>query len=320
MILTCPSCGTQYAVKDGAIPEGGRKVRCAACGHSWHQDPDASEAPESQPTEQVAEPESHTSEVAAPPMEEGGSEPAYDPYETQPSPPEFEDAPDEAQPDEFETPEPGSEEYDRGEPESAAYQPTEPDLASTGPILAEQPTAVPVPPPDGEAWPGARGDEDQWDLQKELADREEIEAVESETGADRKRNWLMAAVIVLVLVVAVVAALWFLAPDSLRRQIGMAGPPTVLQIAPGTPERQKLASGNELVMVSGRVINPSAKQQNVPPIQAELRDKGGKLLYSWTIAPPTRTLPPGASATFNSAQMDVPPSGLDSTVTLSLKG
>ena len=27
MILTCPSCGTQYAVKDGAIPEGGRKVR-----------------------------------------------------------------------------------------------------------------------------------------------------------------------------------------------------------------------------------------------------------------------------------------------------
>src|SRR6185437_17083321 len=38
MILTCPSCGTQYAVKDGAIPPEGRKVRCAACGHSWHQE------------------------------------------------------------------------------------------------------------------------------------------------------------------------------------------------------------------------------------------------------------------------------------------
>src|SRR6185295_17554211 len=40
MILTCPSCGTQYVVKDGAIPPGGRQVRCAACKHSWHQDPE----------------------------------------------------------------------------------------------------------------------------------------------------------------------------------------------------------------------------------------------------------------------------------------
>ena len=320
MILTCPSCGTQYAVKDGAIPDGGRKVRCAACGHSWHQDPDPSEAPESQPMEQVAEPESYTSGEPAAPLAEAAPEPAYDPYETQPSAPEFEDAPDEAQPDEYQAPEPEPEGYHHGEPESAAYEPTEPDLTAAEPTLAEEPIAVPVPPPDGEPWPQPRAEEDQWDLQKELPDREEIEAVESETGADRKRNWLLAAVIVLALVVAIVAALWFLAPDSLRRQIGMSGPPTVLQIAPGTPERQKLASGNELVMVSGRVINPSAKQQNVPPIQAELRDKGGKLLYSWTIAPPTRTLPPGASATFNSAQMDVPPSGLDSTVTLSLKG
>src|SRR3569833_2220953 len=38
MILTCPSCGTQYVVKDGAIPPGGRQVRCASCKHSWHQD------------------------------------------------------------------------------------------------------------------------------------------------------------------------------------------------------------------------------------------------------------------------------------------
>src|SRR6476620_3848746 len=43
MILTCPNCGTQYVVKDGAIPPGGRQVRCASCKHSWHQDPDGAD-------------------------------------------------------------------------------------------------------------------------------------------------------------------------------------------------------------------------------------------------------------------------------------
>src|SRR5688500_1089329 len=41
MILTCPACDTKYVVKDGAIPPGGRQVRCASCKHSWHQDPEA---------------------------------------------------------------------------------------------------------------------------------------------------------------------------------------------------------------------------------------------------------------------------------------
>jgi predicted Zn finger-like uncharacterized protein len=43
MILTCPDCGTQYVVKDGAIPPEGRQVRCAACKHSWHQEPEPGE-------------------------------------------------------------------------------------------------------------------------------------------------------------------------------------------------------------------------------------------------------------------------------------
>ena len=55
MILTCPACNTKYVVKDGAIPPGGRQVRCASCKHSWHQDPDAAAAKsapvETQPVE-----------------------------------------------------------------------------------------------------------------------------------------------------------------------------------------------------------------------------------------------------------------------------
>src|SRR4051794_29864433 len=65
MILTCPSCGTQYVVKDGAIPPQGRQVRCASCKHSWHQDPESGSAPE-QATVTDAAPQAGTGQVSEP--------------------------------------------------------------------------------------------------------------------------------------------------------------------------------------------------------------------------------------------------------------
>jgi len=46
MILTCPSCGTRYSVDGSKFPSQGRTVRCAKCGHSWHQAPEAESEPE----------------------------------------------------------------------------------------------------------------------------------------------------------------------------------------------------------------------------------------------------------------------------------
>ena len=37
MIVGCPSCATRYRVEPAALGEGGRRVRCARCGHVWRE-------------------------------------------------------------------------------------------------------------------------------------------------------------------------------------------------------------------------------------------------------------------------------------------
>lgn len=38
MILTCPQCATRYQADAAKFQPAGRNVRCAKCGHLWHQD------------------------------------------------------------------------------------------------------------------------------------------------------------------------------------------------------------------------------------------------------------------------------------------
>lgn len=49
MRLTCPNCGAQYQVADGAIPATGRDVQCSNCNHVWFEMPGA--APEPAPND-----------------------------------------------------------------------------------------------------------------------------------------------------------------------------------------------------------------------------------------------------------------------------
>lgn len=276
MILTCPSCSTQYAVKDGAIPAHGRKVRCASCGNSWHQDP---EPPAAEPDAKSEE--SHDAAVAAEasvPPGEPASEPAEEPI--------------------------------------AGYSTVQP--VAPGPTGVEPPMAIPVPAADDSHWEMVGQDraEAEFDPNKEIPDVADIWAVQDESETDSRRNWWRAVLIGLLLVAALALAFWLLAPDSLRRSVGFgAASATPLQIT-AQGDRQTLASGNELLAVSGRIINPSAQSQPVPPIRAQVRDGSGRVLHSWTIAPPARRLAPGASASFNSAEMDVPAGGDQLTVTL----
>jgi predicted Zn finger-like uncharacterized protein len=53
MIVTCPECSTRYLVDPQSMGQVGRSVRCANCGHTWHQTPPAPE-PRPEPVEPEA--------------------------------------------------------------------------------------------------------------------------------------------------------------------------------------------------------------------------------------------------------------------------
>ena len=278
MILTCPSCGTQYVVKDGAIPPEGRQVRCASCKRSWHQDAPAMELTDEVQASGEAEPADDEESIVEATVIEPRSGP---------------------------------------ELEERAYEEAMIDEDADAESIAETAPVAPIAEPAPEAAPAAASD---WDAppQAEAADEDFSPfAAPDETAPRRSRGPLLTVLIIAIIVAAVVAAFWFFAPTQWKERVGLGnGGASPLALVTTHMDRQQLESGNELLTVTGRVINPTSREQDVPPLQAQLRTKAGKVVYSWVIAPPARTLAAGASASFNSAEVNVPPGGDELTITL----
>lgn len=117
----------------------------------------------------------------------------------------------------------------------------------------------------------------------------------------------IAAAIVAVLLLAAIGAVIAIGPDMLAQRMGVT--PTTLPLViemTRKPDRRETASGNELLAVTGRIVNPTSTAQTVHDIRAELRDAQGRTVYSWTITRPVSQLAPGATADFDSAAVDVP--------------
>lgn len=294
MILTCPNCGTQYVVKDGAIPPEGRQVRCAACKHSWHQDPEDVAAPGAMPDHAadglggVAQRPSAGLEPGTTGEDESIQEATL--IDPRSGPDAEERAFQEALID-----------GDREEPgagdRAAAAPAGEPDAA------LDVETA-----PAGSDWNEPPSAESA-DAFSPFAENGDVET--------RRRSPVVTLLVIIVLIIVLAALFWFLAPAPLKARLGLAATGTSsLALVTTHMDRQRLESGNELLTVTGRVINPTSKDQDVPPLQAQLKSRTGKVVYSWTIAPPARSLPAGASASFNSAEVNVPPGGDELTITL----
>jgi predicted Zn finger-like uncharacterized protein len=135
-----------------------------------------------------------------------------------------------------------------------------------------------------------------------------------------KRWTIIAASVALVLVGATGALYYFGLPAWAQGLAlpGMVAEPDLIIELPDSQDHRELADGTIYFAASGTIINPTDREQRVPPILAELRDAQGTIVYSWTIKPPVRMLPPNEKASFSEAKLDIPRRATQLTVSWAL--
>ncbi len=82
-----------------------------------------------------------------------------------------------------------------------------------------------------------------------------------------------------------------------------------LAIVDESARPRRLESGNDMLEVSGAIVNRTDQVQRVPQIRAELKDGDGRVIYSWQIAAPVSEIQPGGRVAFDSAEIGVPQGG-----------
>ena len=292
MIIACPACATRYVVPDSAIGGGGRTVRCAKCRHSWFQE-GPRETAEAAPMAQPAIAPSSAAPPEPPPPPPPAQEPA---------------APGDVRPGFAEDILPRREATPPPAPAFAAPEPPPTPAAAEPPY--EQPeerieppesfAAEPLPPP---AEPAAAEPREA-----------EVSQFDYEPPFRRRRNllrlWTIAAGVFAVFALGIVFAVsyWGL-PDWVpvsRPTFGLGQQDLVLDFPQNKQDRRQLPNGTEFFGASGSVTNVGSRTRSLPPILIVLRDARDRIVYTWEIAPPQRTIAPGETVTVNEAVTDIP--------------
>ncbi|WP_448659335.1 MJ0042-type zinc finger domain-containing protein [Sphingomonas sp. CJ99] len=125
------------------------------------------------------------------------------------------------------------------------------------------------------------------------------------------RRWTAMAVGAGALMVAAIVGIVFVDTPGLARQMGLTfvQAETPLGLVSDPVDRRALTGGSELFAVSGRVTNPTGTMQRVPDIRVDLRDAQDRLVYSWTVAPPQRSIEPNGEVRFNTVKLNLPSNG-----------
>lgn len=298
MIIACPACTTRYVVPDSAVGVDGRTVRCAKCRHSWFQEgPELVPRPEAAPQQAPpdASPPPATPPASAPPAADNERF-EYPDAETNPAPADEGFAHDPDGPDSTETPLPQN---DQGVAEEIPDPPEFASHANTAQTFTE--TLANVPGHDAPGYDSSEYDDNfsQFDHEPPFRPRR-----------NRLKILTIAATLFALLALGTVGAVsyWGL-PDWIpvsRPTFALAQPDLVLDFPATKQDRRTLPNGTEFFGASGTVTNVGKTTRNLPSILIVLRDERDRIVYSWEVAPPKRSLAPGEGVTINEAVTDVP--------------
>jgi predicted Zn finger-like uncharacterized protein len=180
-------------------------------------------------------------------------------------------------------------------------------------FAAPMPRPAPPPPVERRAYERpepAQASRPEWDRPPPAEER----------GFRPRRNparmLTILAIVAGVLLLAATVAVSAYGLPSVGRWVGIPVQGSdALSITDQNVRTNRLERGNAVLEVSGTIVNQTDQIQRVPQILAELKDGDGRIIYSWSIAPPIGELQPRGRVAFNSANIGVPRGGRQLTLT-----
>ena len=293
MIIACPACKTRYVVPDSAIGVDGRTVRCAKCKHSWFQE--------------------GSLELA----EATGSRPAAASPASRPQPAH---------------PRPKASQVVPAQAEASPLGPAREAVASPGGGggvgVAAEATALgdqASPPVD------PREDDPRFDRIAPRYEDFSEPAEPGEAGYDEdvsqfahrppfrpRRNWVKLAswgaalfAVVALGTVALISTVGLPAWVPVERPLfGVGQRDLKIKFPASEQELRTLPNGSAFFGARIVVSNDARETRAVPPLLIVLRDGRDRVVYSWQVNPPQKSLAPGEAITINEGITDVPKSAV----------
>ncbi|MQX35812.1 DUF3426 domain-containing protein [Roseospira navarrensis] len=297
MKIPCPNCGTRFSVPDRALGQTGRTLKCARCGHKWHQHPaPGTETPPPTPATDAAPP-------AEPPPGDHG--PLSEHLGMAPPPP-VDEAEDDVPPMTSEPPEGrGRDVWPDGSGRDAAGSAADDsDDFDFDDILARL-----------ESQEKERtGRSDRTSDDRDTFGDDDLPGVLRGRLGDQARgrrrppawaSWLMVGVVV---VAGALGGLYFLrdtvvgvvpAAEPVYTALGipLTRPGLGLEFENVVPTRE-MVDDDEILVVRGFINNISEVERPVPGLRLTLNDEAGAMVQQMTAPPPVDALPPGETAPF----------------------
>lgn len=122
--------------------------------------------------------------------------------------------------------------------------------------------------------------------------------------------WTIVAIVAAALMTGAAFGIQYFGMPAWSERIGIpVQTGDALAIVDESARPRRLESGNEMLEVSGAIVNRTDQVQRVPQIRAELKDGDGRVIYSWSIAPPVPEIQPNGRVPFDSAEIGVPQGG-----------